>query len=178
MLQCSRYEETGKATKFNEGAAVVISGIWDYQTAKDILGNNLGIAKLPSFKVNGKSYQMRSYLGSKLLGISPQTDVNKAAALSLLAQYLTNETSQMARFEAFGWRPSVLSAQSNEAVLNHEALVKLLETATVHQGQYPFGWWSKAETLNQSIEKAKGDTGAMEDALKLYSGELDDLLTN
>ena len=34
-------------------SAVVVSGTWNYENAKSILGDNLGIAELPSYTVDG-----------------------------------------------------------------------------------------------------------------------------
>ena len=184
VLKSSRYLANGKASDFNSSipAGAVVSGIWDYQTAKNALGENLGMAKLPTFEIDGKTYQLRSYLGSKLMGVTPQTDGNKAAALALLAQFLTNEQSQLARFEALGWGPSVKTAQNNEAVKANAALNFLKLTATVSQGQYPANWWSKAEALSNRIKAAAdatatgSSTTALQSALDLYSGGLDSLL--
>ena len=179
LLQSTRYLKNGKASDFNAStkAAVVVSGIWDYQTAKNALGNNLGIAKLPSYTVDGQSYQLQSYLGSKLLGVTPQTDAVKAGALSLLAQYLTNEHSQMVRFEKVGWGPSVKTAQANDTVKNNIALAALMASAKVPQGQYPANWWAKAQTLSGNIQTAKSDT-ALQGALSTYSDSLDALLND
>ena len=181
VLQSSAYLKNGKASDFNAAipAAAVVSGIWDYQTAKNALGDKLGIAKLPTYEVDGQTYQLKSYLGSKLMGVTPQSDANKAAALSLLAQYLTNEQSQMKRYEALGWGPSVKSAQNNDAVKSDIALLALKATATVPQGQYPANWWAKPETLSNSIKAAQKDSAtALQDALSRYASELNALLNN
>lgn len=173
------YLDSDKASDFNAAtpAGAVVSGIWDYETAKNALKGNLGIAKLPTFEVDGHTYQLRSYLGSKLLGITPQSDGNKAAALSLLAQYLTNEQAQLKRFTSVGWGPSVKTAQNNEDVKANVALNMLKQTATVPQGQYPADWWSKAEALSNRIKAAASNsTTALQSALDLYSSGLNGLL--
>ena len=171
---------TGKASDFNAAnpAAAVVSGIWDYSTAKNALGDNLGIAKLPTYEVDGTPYQLKSFLGCKLLGVSPQKDdPNKAAALTLLAQYLTNENSQMARYKAFGWRPSTKSGQNDADVKADVALSALMETATVPQGQYPADWWTKVKVLSGSIKTAAaGDLPALQKALDDYAEGLRTLL--
>ena len=105
-------------------SAIVVSGTWDYNTVKDILGDNLGAAELPSFTVDGKSYHLGSFNGCKLLGVKPQTDAVKQAVLHRVAQYLTNEECEVARFEALGWGPSNLAALANEKV-SSPALIAL-----------------------------------------------------
>ena len=177
VLQFSRYSKNGAASDFNASipAAAVVSGIWDYETAKNALGNYLGIAKLPTFEVDGQTYQLRSYLGSKLLGVSPQSDANKAAALSLLAQYLTNEESQLARFNKLGWGPSAKAALTNSDVASNAALIALKLTATIRQGQYPTDWWTKCEVLSTKIKAAQSES-ALTTALGQYENDLDSLL--
>ena len=50
-------------------SAIVVSGTWNYENAKSILGDNMGVADLPSFEVDGKSYHLGSYNGCKLMGV-------------------------------------------------------------------------------------------------------------
>ena len=44
---------------------------------------------MPSFEVDGTEYHMGSFNGFKLMGVKPQSDANKQAALHKLAQYLS-----------------------------------------------------------------------------------------
>ena len=106
---------SGSVNEFNSGAAIVVSGTWDYTAAKEILGDNLGVTDLPSFEVDGKEYHLGSFSGCKLMGVKPQVDAVKAAALHKLAQYLTGEKAQMERFEELAWGPSNLADQASEA---------------------------------------------------------------
>ncbi|MCH5351134.1 MAG: extracellular solute-binding protein [Clostridiales bacterium] len=189
VLKSAAYSENGAASDFNAAipAAAVISGIWDYNAAKNALskkdeegipdgkGDYLGIAKLPTYSVDGETYRLKSYLGSKLLGVSPQKDGNKAAALSILAQYLTNNESQLARYNAVGWGPSAKDAQNNDDVKANAALKALKETATVPQGQYPANWWANPEVLSASLAKATSDN-AIRTALANYEESLSSLL--
>ncbi|MCH5161625.1 MAG: extracellular solute-binding protein [Clostridiales bacterium] len=175
VLQSGRYLEFGKAADFTAGtpAAAVVSGIWDYNDAKLYLKENLGIAKLPKFTVDGKDYQLASYLGCKLMGVSPQPgNDTKASALSILANYLTSEDAQMERFNKFGWGPTVKAAQEKDDVKNDPVLNILKETATVPQGQYPTSWWTAVEAMSNEIKEAKTDA-SIKTALETYAGKLD-----
>ena len=173
VVKSSRYLASDKASNFTAAtpAAAVVSGVWDYETAKSALGNNLGVAKLPSFKVDGVDYQLNSSLGCKLLGVSPQQDSTKAAALMLLAQYLTNASSQMARFDALGWGPSVQASTASSDVLTALKQSATKNDAIVSQGQYPANWWAKAQVLGLRAKDAAGD-GALRTALNTYEEEL------
>lgn len=176
VVSSKSYLKNGKASDFNAAtpADAVISGVWDYQAAKNALGDNLGIAKLPTYEVDGQPYQLKSYLGCKLIGVSPQTDGTKKAALGILAQYLSNGANQTKRFEAFGWGPSEKTAQASTAVQSNAALTAL-KAATVPQGQYPTDWWTKSQTLGLRAEEAKSDS-VLQAALTNYAAELSGLL--
>ena len=51
-----------------------------------------------------------------------QRDTKKAAVLHKVAEFLTNEESQLARFKAKSWGPSNKKAQQNAEVLANPAL--------------------------------------------------------
>lgn len=172
----SCYNASDKASAFESGvhSAAVVSGIWDYETAKDKLGDKLGIAPLPTFTVDDVPYQLKSTLGCKLLGVSPQSDGTKAAALSILAQYLTNEQSQQKRFDERKWYPTVKTLQANSEITS-DALTALRQTATVPQGQYPYEWWGYADDLGTDAKDATSD-GALQNALNNYSSAISRLI--
>lgn len=96
--------------------AVLIDGVWDSDPVQKALGENYAAAKLPTFTVADRTYQMGGFGGFKMLGIKPQTDEAKLAACDALALYLSGEEMQTARFELAGWGPSNLKAQASEAV--------------------------------------------------------------
>ena len=139
------YSASSEASEFSAGikSAVLISGIWSYNAAKKALGDNLGVASLPSFEVDGQTYQMKSYLGYKMLGIKPQTDAQRSRYLQALAQFLTNKASQQKRFEAVSWGPSNKELINSDAVNNSQCLKILKSQPTVSQGQYPTKWWNE-----------------------------------
>ncbi len=136
-------------------SAVVVSGTWNYENAKSILGDNLGIAELPSFEVNGESYHLSSFNGCKLMGVKPQADAKRAAALNQLAQYLTSEKCQVERFNDKGWGPSNIAAQGNEAVKAATHLTALMAQNVYSrpQGQIHGSWWDIAKVIATSIKE-------------------------
>lgn len=145
-------------------AAAIVSGTWDAGAAKDLFGDNYACAKLPTFTVDGGTYQMGGFGGFKLIGVKPQTDVDKAVVCLELAKWLSGEEVQLARYQAVGWGPSNLNAQQNEAVQSDEALSALAEQLafTIPQGQYPDGYWTLTESLGGSI--VAGDYDSYDDA--------------
>ena len=156
-------------------SAVVISGTWNYENAKTLLGDNLGIAELPSFEVGGKSYHLGSFNGCKLMGVKPQSDAKRAAVLNQLAQYLTGEAAQLERFESVGWGPSNLAAQGADAVKAAPHLVALLNQNNYSrpQGQIHGSWWDIAKVIATSLKEGM----AIETALANYQTSMEALFT-
>ena len=177
LLNSSAYRADSSAATFDQGAAVVVSGTWDYNTAKDCLGENLGIADLPSFEVDGTGYHLGSYSGYKLMGVKPQTDPKRSEALHLLAQYLTGEECQKERFYYFSWGPANLNAQKNAGVQSDLALAALMKqnlyatpSSAVHGS-----WWAIAAAIAADVQAAEDEAG-LRKALSDYSQKLTELL--
>ena len=160
-----------------DNAGAIVTGIWNATTAEEFFGENLGVAKLPKFTVGGQSYQLGSYSGFKLMGVKPQQDPAKQAALSKLAQYLTGEECQLARFNNFQWGPSNVAAQANDAVKANASLAALLEqnAVAVPQGQIDGGWWDVAKLLGAQAKAAASDED-LQKALTDYAAALEELL--
>ena len=145
--------QNGASIASSTNAAAVVTGTWDKQSAIDLWGDNMGCAKLPTATIGGEQVQLTGFGGFKLLGVKPQTDSAKLAACHSLAQYLSGEEVQKARFEAVGWGPSNLKAQQSEAVKADEALSALAEQLvfTIPQGQYPAAYWDRCTALGNDI---------------------------
>ena len=169
---------SSSGTEFASGAAVVVTGTWDYTTVSDILGDNMGVADLPSFEVDGVSYHLGSFNGCKLMGVKPQTDPVKGAALHRLAQYLTNEECQMQRFEENAWGPSNLAAQASEAVQANPGLAALYaqNAYSIPQGQIHGSWWDVAKVIGDDV-KAATDEAGLQAALDNYRDKIASLFT-
>jgi arabinogalactan oligomer/maltooligosaccharide transport system substrate-binding protein len=156
-------------------AAVVVTGTWNSDAAKTHFGANLGAAKLPSFTVDGKTYQLGSYSGFKLMGIKPQQDAKKGAVLQQLAQFLTNEENQMARFNSFGWGPSNKNAQASDAV-KADLSLSALAAQNAHgtpQGQIAGVFWDNAKLLGAVAKTAKSDAD-LQAGLDAYTSALNE----
>ncbi|MDE6641327.1 MAG: extracellular solute-binding protein [Acetatifactor sp.] len=140
-------------------SAVVICGTWGVTAAKEALGDNYGVAEMPSFTVDGKTYHMGSYSGCKLMGVKPQADATKGAVLQQLALYLTNEECSLERFESQGWGPANKNAVESEAVKADEALQAFNAQGpySISQGNIHGSWWDIAKLLGTNAREAKTD---------------------
>ena len=149
-------------------AGAIVSGTWDSATVSELLGDNFGAAKLPTFTVDGTSYQMSGFGGFKLVGVKPQTDSDKLTFCHLVADYLTSAEMQTARFEANGWGPSNTSVQASDAVQSNAALAALADQLQYcpGQGQYPNAYWTLTEAFGTDINSGMYDSASDEDLLK------------
>lgn len=175
FMNSSVYTDSAETSDFQKGAGVVISGTWGSATAKTALGENLGVAKLPQYTVDGVKYQLGSFSGCKLMGVKPTQNLERAKALQALATYLTNKENQLARFESKGWGPSNIEAQNDPAVKADAILSALIEqnVNAKPQGQIPGGWWDATKTLAAAAKEANGDEAALKVALEAYKASID-----
>ena len=173
LVDSPMYLSSSDGAGFDSGCAVVVTGTWAYDTVSGILGDNLGATDLPSFEVDGKTYHMGSFNGCKLMGVKPQTDAVKAAALHKLAQYLSGEAAQMERFNAVAWGPSNLVDQADPAVQANPGLAALLmqNQYSVPQGQIHGSWWDIAKVIGTDVENATDEAG-LQAALDNYKNSI------
>ena len=182
LVKASNYVSSSSASDFAAAtpSAVVVTGTWAVTTAKEILGDNFACAKMPCYTVDGESYQMGSYSGFKFMGVKPQKDAEKSAALHSLTQYLSGEACQLERFNSFGWGPSNLVDQQNDAVKADTALSALNEQApySTAQGQIHGSWWDIAKVLGDNAKAAEyDDEVALQKGLDTYKSAIDALFS-
>lgn len=114
------------SNQINSGSlAAVISGCWDSQTTASNFGDDYVACKLPTFTVDGEQVQMGSVASYKLMGVNPHAQ--NAGWAVLLAEFLTNEESQVARYEARDLAPSNISTSSDPAVAANKGVAGLTE---------------------------------------------------
>ena len=153
------------ATQIAEGNVVAcVNGTWRAETAQEAWGDNYAATKLPTFNVAGKDYQMSSFSGYKLIGVNPHS-ANVGWSM-LLAEYLTNEASQTARFEARGLGPSNIEASNSDAVQADPAIAALAAQAAYATPQrVGANFWSPAETLGQILASGNPDGTDLQELL-------------
>jgi len=133
-------------------AAALFYGSWSKGSFSDALGDNYGVAELPSLTIEGTSVtnaHLKCFGGNKMLVIKATTKEPEAALD--LAQYITSEENQLKRFEAVGMLPAAKSAASNSAVTADPSIA-----AEVAQSAYVLnstsavgasGWWAESGGL-------------------------------
>ena len=178
LVKSPAHVSSSKGADFDSGSAAVVTGTWDFVTVQGILGDNMGVAELPSFEVDGQIYHLGSYNGCKLMGIKPQVDTGKAEALEILAEYLTGEQCQMERFNERAWGPSNIAAQQSEAVQANPGLAALLAQSpySIPQGQIHGSWWDIAKVIGDDVKAAEDEAG-LQAALDNYEEKIAALFT-
>lgn len=181
LVSSKAFLDSSAASAFSAAipSAVLVSGTWAYNDISAILGDNLGVAELPSFTVDGQSYHLGSFSGCKLLGVKPQTNAVRSAALHKLAQYLTDEAAQVARFNALAWGPSNTNAQQIDAVQQNAALAALLKQSqyAVPQGQIHGSWWDIGKAIATGVKNSDGTDAGLQAVLDTYKSAIDGLFT-
>ena len=127
--------------------AAGVSGIWNAKSIQGVLGDNMGVAKLPTVEIDGQEKQLTTFMGCKLIGVNGYSQ-NKGEAHKL-AQWLTNEQNQIKRFETRGFGPSNIKAAANEAVKNDPVLSAVLAQAQFSRAQtsVPSNYWTPMGSL-------------------------------
>lgn len=106
---------------------VWFDGSWNYDLYKGILGDDLGLATIPTFNPDGNDYQMLGFYGSKCIGVNAQSK-NMAAAVAFAA-FLGNEENQLLRYELSGQIPANMAAGASEAVASDPLATVIVDEA-------------------------------------------------
>ena len=91
-----------------------LSGPWSKNDVTKALGENMGVAAYPTVDFGSGEVQMKAFLGVKLFAVNQQTDAPLASMA--LANYLSNETSQLIEFQEMGVIPSNKVVQESAEV--------------------------------------------------------------
>ncbi len=173
-------DSSDASASFSAGAAAVVSGTWDYEAAKKVLGDKLAATKLPTYTVDGQTIQLGSFSGYKHIGVKPQADAGKAAAVQALALYLTSEKCQSERFATLAWGPSNKAAQNTDAVkanIGQKAISEQDPYAVNQSGSISGSWWDIGNALGAEIKDGDGTEASLKKALENYKAKLDAIFT-
>ena len=177
LLDSDAWNSSSEVSAFESNSAIVVSGTWGSATAQKILGDNLGVADLPSYDIDGASYHVGSFFGFKLMGIKPQEDAAKNAALNKLAQFLTGKECSLERHASNGWGPANLEAQADEAVQNDPILAAVYEQKKYGavQSAISGAWWNIGNVIAEEAKDATDEEG-LKQVLQNYENKINESL--
>ena len=153
----------------------MFSGSWDANAVKEALGDDMGVASLPTFTLNGEEKQMLAYAGSKAIGVNPNAK-NMVAAVEL-AVFLASPEAQKAHYEMCGVVPCNTQLLSEEAIQADEVVTAQNDTFNNTSILQPFvskmnNCWTPVENMGKSIrnesvthENAADQTEQMNEAM-------------
>lgn len=145
----------------SKAVCAVISGTWDAGAAEAAFGEGYAATKLPTFTCAGSQVQMSCYSGFKLMGVNAYSKNSGWAVL--LAEYLTNESSQTARFNSRQLAPTNLNAAADEAVSSNIAIAASAAQDVYGSVQNVGGkYWDPTATFGQMV--ANGELSAADEA--------------
>ena len=134
-------------------------GSWEYDLYKEALGDDLGMAVIPTFNPDGNDYQLLGFYGSKCIGVNSSTK-NMEAAVAF-ATFLGNEENQLLRYEKSSQIPANINAGNSDAVKADPlatVIVNEANTASVAQpASSVFGtrYWSYAGAIPTEIRSGE-----------------------
>ena len=139
-----------------------VSGTWNAATFEEAYGDGYAACKLPTFEVNGTATQMASYAGYKFIGVNSHAE--NVGWSMLLAEYLTNEESQLAIGQATAEGPANQAAASQ---IDSPALAALAaQSEFADQQIVGNNYWTPAESLGQNlVDGAKDIQKVLDDAV-------------
>ena len=103
-----------------------VSGTWNANVAAEAWGDNYAATKLPTYTVADQQVQMASFSGFKLVGVNAFSE-NVGDAMDFAA-FMTNEQSQILRFEMRRQGPSNIAALASESVMAEPAIARITAT--------------------------------------------------
>lgn len=133
-----------------------VSGTWNASVAAEAWGENYAATKLPTYTVAGQQVQMGSFSGFKLVGVNAYSE-NVGDAMDFAA-FMTNEQSQVLRFEIRRQGPSNITALAAESVQAEPAIAAIVAQApyaNVQRVGQPF--WDSAAALGKIIVNGNPD---------------------
>lgn len=134
-------------------------GSWNYKSYHDVLGDDLGMAIIPTFNPDGNDYQLLGFYGSKAIGVNAQSK-NMQAAVAFAA-YIGNEANQVLRYELSQQIPANVKAGESEAVKADPLAVVVMDESNKASVAQPSNsvfsarYWSYAGAIPTEIRSGE-----------------------
>lgn len=144
----------------------VVSGCWDSQTAAEAFGDDYVACRLPSYTAGGQEIPTGAVASYKLMGVNPHAE-NTGWAM-LLAEFLSNEESQVARYQARDLAPCNIAAASDPAVAANKGVAGLADQSANAVLQHAGGkYWDPSKSFGEQIAQGtiKSDDASVQEAL-------------
>ena len=153
----------------------IFTGSWDAASIKEILGDNMGVAALPTFTLNGEEKQMYAYAGSKAIGVNSNTEYPVQAVEPAI--YLGSAEAQQLHYELRNVIPCNTTLLADPAIAEDPLVSAQNDTFDRTSVLQPFvaamsNCWTPVENMGKGIrngtithDNAAEQTEAMNDAM-------------
>lgn len=147
-------------------------GAWNYDDYKKALGDDLGLAALPTFNPDGNDYALKAFYGSKAIGVNAHSKHMEAAVA--LAAYLGSEEMQVKRFEESNQIPTNTKAGAAQAVQSDDiavATIAVVQKGSVMQpisAEFSSRYWDNAGAIATEIRNGKLTKANAQERLNLF----------
>lgn len=132
--------------------AAYVCGTWQAAQTEEILGENFGVAMLPTFKVDGQDVQMRPFTSSKAIGVKATTAYPEVALN--LALYLGGYESQKYHYETRGYIPcenQLISEVQDDPICRIDSqTIKEIAMPRSCFAEYSY-FWTPAESMGTEL---------------------------
>jgi arabinogalactan oligomer/maltooligosaccharide transport system substrate-binding protein len=151
-------------------------GSWNYDLYHDALGDDLGLAVIPTFNPDGTDYQLKGFYSSKAIGVNAQS-ANPAAVVAFAA-YLGSEEMQLQRFVETSQVPTNITAgESTEVQASDIAavIVKEANEASVMQptsAEFNGKYWSNVSAFATEIRSGDFNIDNMQEKLDTFCASM------
>ena len=166
---------SGLAGPRDGSISAIFSGSWDANAVRETLGENVGVAALPMYTLNGEEKQMMSYAGSKAIGVNPYSK-NMVPAVEL-AVYLGSAEAQLSHYKLRNVIPCNTELLEDAEISEDSLVMAQNDTFNYTSILQPFvakmnNCWVPVENMGKGIrnksvthENAKEQTEAMNEAM-------------
>ena len=132
----------------------IFTGSWDVASIQEILGDNMGVAALPTYTLNGEEKQMYAYAGSKAIGVN--TNSKYMVQAIQLAIYLGGAEAQQLHYDLRTVIPCNTELLADPAIASDELVAAQNDTFDRTSILQPFvsgmsNCWTPVENLGKGI---------------------------
>lgn len=131
-----------------------LCGTWQAEQTKEILGDNFGVAALPSYNLDGKETQMKPFSSAKAIGVKSTTKYPEVAIE--LAMYLGGYEGQKLHYETRSYVPCQ-NELLKDAEIQKDSVVKI-DSYTIDNIAVPRSnftemsyFWTPAESFGTEL---------------------------
>ena len=131
-------------------------GDWELKGYTEALGDDLGYTTIPTFGLNGEQVQMKSFYGSKAVGVNAKSK-NPAAAVAF-ATFINTGDQQAARFTETKVIPTNSDAANTDAVKSDALAIVIMNEANncaimqPYSKEFSSDYWTPAGALADAIK--------------------------